>query len=61
MDKAGDETVISAIFRQAGASGGDAAERQLRRDAARAALRKALVDLEKARRARHDRAPTALR
>lgn len=60
MTKTGDETDISTVSRQVERrGGGDAAERQLRRDAARAALKKALVELEKAKRARHASAPSS--
>lgn len=54
MDKTGDETDISQVSRQMERSGGgDAAELQLRREAARAALKESLVGLAKAKRARH--------
>ena len=59
MDKAEDETVISCDSRQIKTSeGGDATERELRRDAARAALKQALIRLAKAKRARHAAQPS---
>lgn len=59
MDKAGDETGMSQVSRQAKATGegGGTAERELRRAAARARLKEALAALARARRARHDGRP----
>lgn len=59
MDKAGDETDISCGSRQMERSGGgEASELQLRRDAARAALKQALIGLAKAKRRRHAEQPS---
>lgn len=59
VTKTGDETDTSTVSRQAERSGGGyATELQLRREAARAALKKALVELARAKRARHAAQPS---
>lgn len=61
MGKTGDETDISTVSRQVERrGGGDAKERQLRREAARAALKEALIGLAKAKRARHASSPASI-